>query len=473
MPRGERVGIVCLVFALAAGYSVYALLKHWHFDSSYDLAIFEQAIWHLSRFERPASSIRGLRNVFGDHFHPIIALWVPLFWVAPAAETLIVAQTILLAVSVVPVFLFARDRLAHGPALALCVAYGLFWGMQQTAFSDVHEAAFAPLAVGLLLLAMDGRRGRWFWAAVVAVLAVKEDLAPFLVFLGAYLFVRGERRRGAILVACSLAAFIAEVAVVIPAAGGGREYGYRSAFDDVLQHPWLVPVKLVTPPIKMLTAFLWVAPFALLPLASPLSLLLAPFALERFLSAGATHWGTIFHYSAPLAPIVAMSAADGLARIGRRIPDPAARRSTIAILAGVCVLLASLLPGHQPLWRVLSPKPYRFDAIDRAGADALGAVPPNASVVAQTAVAPHLALRKDLFRLDPEAPEADYVIAVDGRSPWPNATAGDVNALLAERRRRGYLVVFERDGWVVLRRAQSITAEYEADIRMADYSRSR
>ena len=89
-------------------------------------------------------------------------------------------------------------------------------------------------------------------------------------------------------------------------------------------------------------------------------------------------------------------------------------------------------------------------------------------------MAPHLALRKDLFRLDPEAPEADYVIAVDGRSPWPNATAADVNALLAARRRRGYLVVFERDGWVVLRRAQSITAaEHEADTRMADYSRSR
>ena len=75
MSRGERAALACVVCALAAGYSAYALLKHWHFDSSYDLAIYDQAIWHLSRFERPASSIRSLPNVFGDHFHPIIALF--------------------------------------------------------------------------------------------------------------------------------------------------------------------------------------------------------------------------------------------------------------------------------------------------------------------------------------------------------------------------------------------------------------
>ena len=146
MSRGERAALACVVCALAAGYSAYALLKHWHFDSSYDLAIYDQAIWHLSRFERPASSIRSLPNVFGDHFHPIIALFAPLYWVAPFPETLIVAQAILLAASVVPVFLFARDRLPYGPALAMCLAYGLFWGMQQTAIFDVHEAVFACIA---------------------------------------------------------------------------------------------------------------------------------------------------------------------------------------------------------------------------------------------------------------------------------------------------------------------------------------
>jgi hypothetical protein len=42
---------------------------------------------------------------------------------------------------------------------------------------------------------------------------------------------------------------------------------------------------------------------------------------------------------------------------------------------------------------------------------------------------------------------------VPARTPAPNATAPDAAALVDERRRRGYAVVFERDSWVVLRRA--------------------
>ena len=456
MVSARRGGIGFVACAFAVGYALLAVLKHRHFDSSYDLAIYDQAIWHLSRFEPPASSIRGLSSIFGDHFHPILLLLAPLFWIAPSVETLLVAQAVLLAASIVPVFLYARDRLAHGPALALAIAYGFFWAMQQTASFDVHEAAFAPLAVGLLLLAMERRQWSWFWSAAVVVALVKEDMPPFLAFLGAYLFFRGERRRGAILMTASLAAFAAIVGLVIPAVSSAGRYEYRGTYSELLQHPWLAPVMLVSPPIKLLTMLLWVAPFALLPLASPMSLLLLPFAAERFWSASPNHWGSIFHYSAPIAPIVAMSAADGLARLGSRVRDAARRQPTIAALAAACVLLASLLPGHQPLWRLLSPAVYRFGPIERAGRDALDQIPAGASVVAQTCVAPHLSHRTQLYRLDADAPDADYVIAVDGRSPWPLAGFREIRDLLDERQRRGYTVAFARDGWVLLRRGPGV-----------------
>ena len=457
MDSRRQGGIWFVACAFAVGYSAYAILKHRHFGSSYDLAIYDQAIWHLSRFEPPASSFRGMSNLFGDHFHPVIVLFAPLFWVVPSAETLIVAQAVLLAASIVPVFLYARDRLAYGPALAMSIADGLFWGMQQTATFDVHEAAFAPLAVGLLLFAMQRRRWPWFWAAAIAVASVKEDLSPFLAFLGAYLFVRRERGRGTILLVASLVAFVAIVGVVIPAVSDTGHYGYRETYRDALLHPWRVPVILVTPPIKLLTAFLWIASFAMLPLASPMIVLLAPFAAERFLSASSNHWGTIFHYSAPLAPILAMSAADGLERIGSRIRDAVCRRRTIAALAALCVLSSSLLPGHQPLWQLLSLKLHRFGALEHAGREAISLIPADASVVAQTCVAPHVSHRAALYRLDADAPDADYVIAVDGRSPWPLSSFDEIRELLDERRRRGYSVMFERDGWVVLRRVRELS----------------
>jgi uncharacterized membrane protein len=304
---------------------------------------------------------------------------------------------------------------------------------------------------------MERRQWRWFYLAAVAVVAVKEDLPPFLMGVGAYLFFRGERRRGSLVFAGSLIAFIVIVGFVIPAASDAGRYGYRDAYAEVLRRPWAIPVTLVNSPTKVMTAFLWIAPFATLPLASPLGVLLVPFAIERFLSSSPNHWGTLFHYSAPVAPIMAMAAADGLARLNLRISDVRVRSRTAATLTAACVILAALLPGHQPLWAVLAPASYRFGALERAGGVALQLLPAHASVVAQTNVAAHLSHRVFLYRLDPEAPDADYVIAVAGRSPWPLARFQDVRNLLEERRRGGYRVVFDESGWIVLQRATTVS----------------
>ena len=84
--------LLAIVAAFAAAYSVLGLFRHWHFGTGFDLAIFDQAVWHMSRFETPASTISGYSNILGDHFYPILALFAPLYWIAPAPETLIVAQ---------------------------------------------------------------------------------------------------------------------------------------------------------------------------------------------------------------------------------------------------------------------------------------------------------------------------------------------------------------------------------------------
>ena len=443
-------------FALV--YALYGLFRHWHFGSSaFDLGIYDQAVWHLSRFQAPASSVRGFSNILGDHFSPIIAGFVPLYWIAPAPETLIVAQAFLFALSILPVFLYLRARLSRGGALALCVAYGFFWGLQRAAAFDVHPIAFAPVVIATTLLALDQRQWGLFWVAALALMLVKEDLIAFLTFLGLYLVVQGERWRGGILIGASLLAFFVIVGTVIPAFSHLDQYGYTGAFSDSLRRPWLIPVTLVTPPVKVVTALMWLAPFAFLSLGSPFAVLLIPFALSRFLSASELHWGTIFHYTAPLAPILVVSAGDGLARIAGRINRPRMRATLIAGAAGACVLLSSLLPGNLPFWSLLSPEHYRQTTFHRTGYAVLDLIPEGASVVAQAAVVPHLSQRDSIYMLDPAAPDAEFVIAGADLSPWPNASYADIQLLLDDRQRRGYRVIFEENGWTVLRR-QSLPA---------------
>jgi uncharacterized membrane protein len=459
--RSERRALGVVVVFFAVGYGLYGLFRHWNFGSSaYDLGIFDQVVWHLSRFEPPGSSIRGFSNFLGDHFFPVVALFAPLYWIRPGPETLIVAQALLFAASIVPVFVFMRSRLPIAPAFCLAIAYGCFWGIQRAMAFDVHETAFAPLVIATVILAMDQRRWRLFWLSVAAMLLIKEDHIPLLAGLAIYLFIQGERRQAATALAASVAALGVVVGIILPALNDTGLYGYTSAYSGVLTRPWLIPISLVAPALKVQTAFLWFAPFVFLSLASPLSLLIVPFALTRFLSDSPTHWGAVFHYSAPLAPIVAMSAADGLARISRHLDERSARR-VMTGAATLSVILSAFLPGRQPLWRVFAADHYAPSESAAVGRKVLPMIPVTASIVAQSAIVPHLSLRHRIFVLDTGAPDADYVIACDSLNPWPAAGVNELRALIEDRKARGYTVAVQQDGWTVLRRTLSSSGARE------------
>lgn len=449
--------IALLVTGFSLGYALIALFPHWHFETAYDLAIFDQAVWHLSRFEAPASTISGFANILGDHFYPAIGLFTPLYWIAPAPETLLVAQGILFAASIVPVFLYFRDRgLPPGVVVTLSIGYGLFWGLQRAQAADVHEIAFTPLAIATLILAMDRRAWSLFWIAAIALMSIKEDLIGFVAFAGVYVFLLGERLQGMAVTVVACTVFTLVTRIVIPSFSATNHYVYADAYKEFVAQPWLLPATLVTPIVKLQTLFMWFAAFCLLPLRSPLLFLVVPFALSRFLSNNHTHWGTSFHYSAPLAPILAMAAGDALARIGAQIADPDRRRITLNSFAGATLLLASLLPGHLPMWRLFTPAHYQQPSHQAAGRKALATIPDDAAVIAQVTIAPHLSQRRQIYLLKPDAPsdeaDAEFLIASRHLSPWPSSHEA-IQQVVAARRARGDAVLFDESGWIVLRRA--------------------
>lgn len=470
LTRTSSKARVALAFAVI--YAVIGFVRHAHFGSNaYDLGIFDQMVWHLSRFERPASTIHGLSNMFGDHFSPIHALYVPLSWLWPSAQSLIATQAIALGLSIVPVWIFLERKLPARAALLMALAYGCFWGLQRTAQFDVHELAFAPVLIATMLLSLDRvlsrERVNTSRAVVivcgVALCLVKEDQIPLVVAIFGLWALRTrdprERTLAAILAAATLAIFVLVVKVVIPALNDTGAWAVGSAFGDVTSHPLSLFAHLVSPPVKLQTLLLWLLPFALLPLASPYGLLLVPLVLERFLSASPNHWGTSFHYTAPLAPILAMAAGDGLARLHARVTagNPNERRHRPIHIAGVCLLLCAVLPGHEPMWKLLSPSFYAEPPFTATAARALSHIPPTASVVAQSPIAPHLSRREKIYMMRSDGPsagiDAEFVIAAAGDlSPWPFATPDDVRRQVAMYVRRGYTTVFDEQGWIVLAR---------------------
>src|SRR5215831_628639 len=129
----QRKFLWALVFLTAVAYSLLSILRHEHFIScGWDLGIFDQAVWQYSRFHAPHCSIRSnllTENLLGDHFSPILAALAPLYWFTNRVEALLVVQSCLFAIAIVPIFLFTEKRLGKLPAYLFASSYGIFWGI--------------------------------------------------------------------------------------------------------------------------------------------------------------------------------------------------------------------------------------------------------------------------------------------------------------------------------------------------------
>jgi uncharacterized membrane protein len=426
----RECGLLALVAAITLLESVASIIRQVHLQSGIDTAIFDQAVWHYSRFEAPYSSIK-FGNLLGDHFHPVVALLAPLYWIWSDPRMLLIAQSLLVAVSIIPVFLFAESRLGRPGAYLLAGAYAAFWGLQVGVLFEFHEVAFAPLLIALAILLADRRRWGWFWVVVVLLLCVKEDLSIFVAFLGLYLLTRREVRHGIALVVVGIAWYELATRVFIPHFAHGHGYEYWSygelgnnpldAIWALVQAPWRVFTIGFSPAQKWHTMVELLAPFLFLSLWSRLFLLAVPLFAERFLSTTHPLWTASFHYSLAIAPVLAMAAAAGLANLvaalQRRRGLPERRTQATVVAAAVAMLVTSLAitklaSTDSALSRLTQGSFYSSPSYAAAAYRALRHVPAGGSLATVDAVLPHASERARIQQIEQHTIGADeYVLA--------------------------------------------------------------
>ncbi|GLY84087.1 DUF2079 domain-containing protein [Actinoallomurus iriomotensis] len=470
-PRRQAVAVGALTVVVAAVYSVYALVRFWAFrTTTYDLVIFDQAVRSYSRLHLPVAIVKGVHNgfgaqfnVLGDHFSPILALLAPLYWIHDGPQTLLVAQSVLLALTIVPLWAFTRRRLGSGPAYCVSAVYALAWPVAETLAFDFHEMAFAPVLSMLVLERHEAGR-RWQSAAAAgALLLVKEDMGLLVAGFGLYLLTRpGERRRAAFLVVAGVFWTWLASRVLIPAFGGSADYywAYDALGRDLphaaagaLTHPWTVGRLLVTPHVKVTTMLWLVAPLLLLPLLSPITLAVLPLLAERMLSSRFGHWWEPrFHYNVALAALLVAAGVDGAARLGRLLPR--LRAEHVWPVAALAATLA-VVP-HFAFAKFAERGFYRRDARARAVAAILPAIPDGALVEAPNGVGPQLSGRTRVLLWDVRPRWAPWVVADVAALDFPFPSLQAQRDRVSLLRREGYAVVRQQDGYVLLNRPGSV-----------------
>ncbi|WP_031083773.1 DUF2079 domain-containing protein, partial [Streptomyces sp. NRRL WC-3549] len=305
--------------ALCAVYFLYAYLRYSNFHSpSWDLGIFEQEVRAYAGFHAPVVDIKGPGYlILGDHFSPVVALLVPLYWIWPSALALLFAQAALFAASAVVVGRTTQQILGGRSGLCVTVAYGLSWGLQEAVKSEFHEIALAVPLVALVCRALVLERWRAAVLWSLPLVLVKEDLGVTVAAVGAVLALLGRRLQGLLLAVYGVVAFALTVLVLIPAASSAGTYDYwtkieKNGEQEVSLLDSALGVLNSSVKIEMLVFLVGITAF--LALRSPLVLLVLPTLGWRLLSQDSNHWGMVWHYSAILMPVVFLAMADGVRR---------------------------------------------------------------------------------------------------------------------------------------------------------------
>ncbi|MFE6496766.1 DUF2079 domain-containing protein [Streptomyces sp. NPDC057748] len=460
--RGSRSDSPWWIWALAGAlfftYATLSLRIHQRMLShSFDLGIFEQVVRSYAHGHLPVSEVKGPDfPILGDHFSPILVLVVPVYWLWPSAMALLVVQAALIAASVLPLTLWARRALGSRAAAVIGVCYGLSWGLASGVGSDFHEWAFAVplLACSLTALATGRMRAAVCWA--LPLLLVKEDLGLTVVVIGLVVARRGDRKLGITTAVVGLAGALLATTVILPAFSPSGSYDYWGFLNSSeggeggLTHLlYRSTIGLITPEAKISTLLLVLAPTLFLALRSPLMWIAVPTLMWRAASELSTHWGTVYHYSLTLMPIVFAAFIDALIR---RNPS---RNSLRRYLAGSAAITLLVLPQY-PFWQLVQPATWRDDPRIAVAHRLMDRIPDGATVQASNELVPQLTNRTSasLYGWPDSRPNPQWIM-VDTKVPfsqrWPLNILQEQQALGAARA-QGYRTVSNEQGFVLLKR---------------------
>lgn len=485
MPLRHKVHLGIIMAAAGMLSLAHSLLRYRNFEAKgYDLGIFDQAVRQYSLLNAPIVPIKGEDfHLLGDHFHPVIALFAPLYWIWDDPRVINIGMILLLISTAVPVYLVVRGWFSHGPALMSAAALLLFWPFQALVNWDFHEVAFGVPIIAWTIWAIERRRFGLAVGLSASLLLVREDMGATLLAIALVLLIRGAWRSAIITAVLGLIGLWFAVGVVIPhfAPAGEFQYweytalgaGAGAAVLTILTQPWHAVAVLFDHPLKVGLWLLHLLPTLLLPLLSPYVLIGLPILLSRLWNDRLNVWAPVYQYDAILAPVFLLAAMDVVRRIvlQRRLLPPlpwgstyydasaAPSRPRIAYAVPAAMLVVTVIgtlafPQVFPYQRTVTGQNWEMGDRAQAHERAVEMIPDGSCVEAADTAVPHLTSRTYAGLNGTTAEEDIQWIIIDDRV----AELGGSNPLSPEEaferaERLGFDAVVEDDEgiWVLHR----------------------
>jgi len=413
-----------LIFVFGALYLVWGVNRYNHFlTDAIDLGLYSQLMWKYAHFKAPLSSIKYDTfpgpNMLGDHFHPILLLFVPFYWLWEDPRMLLVLQAVVVVLAAWPVYMVVLKALGSKAfSLATAFAYLSFIGVQTALDYDFHVTTLSVLPLALTLYALAYEKWRLYWIALLAGILTKEDVPLFTFVIGLVAVLKFKKEKvGLMTMLVSAISYLLITKLAIPYYKG-ENFAYEeldpslgeTATDLVkttLLSPWVTAKVLVTPVLKFKTMVNLLASFSFFPLLDPVSLLLlGPNFASRFLTRLSQRWLIRYQYSVNIAPLLAVGSGWGLAnliKVFRKVKFMKVPSRVLLWGAAGALVASSLLQTYRtntPLFRMVDRRQYQQKERFLVNNRLLAQIPDDASVMAQSCFVPQLAHRDAIYRYE-------------------------------------------------------------------------
>jgi len=390
------LAIILLFFSIS--YSVLSVVRHNHYQSyGYDLGIDDQIVWHYSNFHLPITTIDDTPFTLSltNHVEIIYALISPIYWIWDDVRFLLVVQAVVMVTSVIPVFLLAQKyKLKTFLCYAITIAYLTFFGVQNALWFDVHSTPFGAGFLAWFIYFLDRQKLRWAWLFFFLTLLSKENFAALLFLVSLTYYFINRKKYHIYFMGIALVYLIFIFGIYFPHfVPGGYKYQPTGGILSSVN-----PLYLLNTTDKRSVFFYSLLSFGFIPLAYPLYLISYIGNLAIYFIFGrdvSTAQGLFLQYRVDLVPLLSFATILTIHRYKKWLNT---KYIAIYILVCACAVQYFL---HLPL-SYLSKRWFWSQPQAVANINTLiSYIPPNAGVVSQNNITPHVSHRTDIFTLWP------------------------------------------------------------------------
>lgn len=497
--------LTCFVIIYAIYFSLFTINRAEKLYAHYfDLGIMHQTVYNTYKAIQTVDPSRVLELTdphttaqqvkrMSVHNDMLLALLAPFYFIHDGPETILIIQSLVLAIGAVFIFLIAKKVLKDVPlskwlALSFSISYLLYPPMEKANVFEFHAVTLATtfmLAMFYYYLVKQYKKSFIFLALG---LLTKEQVGMTTAFFGLYILydqyknehiklpkvsflqksikwvkkeikTRIPTRFAAIIIGSSLIWILLSMLFIIPLSRGEEHFASKY-YNHIKERP----IKLITFPLRATNleyAKDLLGPVGFLSLASPAQLLITvPELGVNLLSNNANMRNTYFHYDSLLTPFIFISSIYGVLFLYFLIKKQVNKEKTTAISAGlgVYILLAAVLfaytdgilpfaknPDNYP-WREPEPKYYEVIAWEKILDD------DQIKVSATGKLSPHFTSRQYFYDFSWKYTNADYVIIEEHDAQYGYLKAQSIPAYKDLQNDKNYIKIYDENGIEVYRR---------------------